>query len=667
MSECCGVVKKNKNGFFDSNGWKIGVIAGGVVLVALSYFWGQIAHAANAHWLKYLDPAWIVVFVCGWPMAYGGFVNLVKNKKVKTSLLVTVAMIACIVLEILTWVGVADTASSHGHGNLFAAGEVALLMWIGEFLEDITLKRSRKGIESLVKLTAAKARIKMGDQYVEMDSQYVAVDDVVLIKPNELIPVDGVVTEGNTSVSQAAITGESVPVDKTAGDEVFAGTLNQNGAIVVRVTKPQEDSAISKMIKLVREAESKKAPIERTADKWSKVIVPSAIILSVLVFLLVLLAFKESWAVALTRAVTILVVFCPCSLALATPTAIAAGIGNASFKGALVKSGSALESLAKTKVAVFDKTGTLTLNKLSVIDFETDIDKQTFFKALGGVEQNSEHPLAKAITEFCAKKTEIPAATDTESLVGLGVKAVVDGKKVCAAKVGYFKDLSDSLAQKSQKMLKDGLTVVGVEIDGKCVGVMGLSDVVKPDAKRLVSDLDELGIQSVMLTGDNALSAQNVAKEVGIKQVRHDLMPQEKVDTVRRFVDEGANVCMVGDGVNDAPALATATVGIAMGAMGSDAALEVADVVLMNDDLFKVSGLIRLSRRVLTTITINIIAGMAINLGSVALSALGILTPALGALVHNASSVFVVSNSALILGAKRPFKKSEKTDKKSNI
>ncbi len=422
---CCSVpIVKNKDSFFNTDKWRLIVLFVGLALCVLSYFWGSIISHDSSNILMYLNPSWIVIAVCGYPLAYSGFVSLFKYKKIKTSLLITVAMLACIALEVLMWVGVIE-GDAHSHGNLFAAAEIALLMWLGELLEDFTVKRSRKGVQALINLNPTSARIKMGNQYVELDAEFVNVDDLVLVKPNELIPVDGVITEGETSVSQAAITGESIPIDKSIGDEVFAGTFNQNGAITIRVTKKAENSALAKMIKLVKEAENKKAPIERTADKWAKVIVPSAITLSIAVFLIALFVLVTPWQVALERAVTILVVFCPCSLALATPTAIAAGIGNASRRGVLVKSGSALESLGKTQVAVFDKTGTLTLNKLSVADYFTEIDEESFFKYLGGAEKLSEHPISKAIVDFCAQKTELPQPINLTSMVGVGVKATV--------------------------------------------------------------------------------------------------------------------------------------------------------------------------------------------------------------------------------------------------
>lgn len=654
---CCGVESGvNKDSFFNSTLWKLIVLFVGILLCVASYFWDDILGDAYSIG-KYFNPAWIVVFVCGWPLAFGGFKNLFKYGKVRTSLLITVAMLACIALEILCWLGITDGTSHHGHNNLFSAGEVALIMWLGELLEDITLKRSRKNLESLVKLTPTTARIKIGDQFIEMETQYVAIGDVVLVKPNETITVDGVVTSGITSVSQSAITGESVPVDKKVGDTVFAGTLNGNGAIEIEVTKLVQDSTLSKMISLVKQAENNKANIERTADKWAKVIVPSAIILSILVFFAVMFLFKEDWHVALTRAITILVVFCPCSLALATPTAIVAGMGNASAKGILIKSGSALESVAKSNVVIFDKTGTLSQNKLKVKKyFNNGITDEEFFLLCGSAESQSEHPLAKAIVEFCAQKTTLQTPKQTTSMVGVGVVSKINNREVIVAKPDYFNSLPEEVKSFVVDVMFEGLTVVCVAVDGAVMGAMGLSDVVNYGAKDAIDIIHKQNIETVMLTGDNEFVSTAVAKEVGINKFYYNLLPEQKLKKVSEFKQNGKTVCMVGDGVNDAPALASADIGIAMGAMGSDVAMEVADIVLLNDNIKNVGGIIRLGKRVLKTISANIIIGMSVNIVSVVLSLLGVLNPVLGALVHNVSSFLVVGNSAFLIGAKKPFK-----------
>ena len=654
---CCGVESGvNKDSFFNSTLWKLIVLFVGILLCVASYFWDDILGDAYSIG-KYFNPAWIVVFVCGWPLAFGGFKNLFKYGKVRTSLLITVAMLACIALEILCWLGITDGTSHHGHNNLFSAGEVALIMWLGELLEDVTLKRSRKNLESLVKLTPTTARIKIGDQFIEMETQYVAIGDVVLVKPNETITVDGVVTSGITSVSQSAITGESVPVDKKVGDTVFAGTLNGNGAIEIEVTKLVQDSTLSKMISLVKQAENNKANIERTADKWAKVIVPSAIILSILVFFAVTFLFKEDWHVALTRAITILVVFCPCSLALATPTAIVAGMGNASAKGILIKSGSALESVAKSNVVIFDKTGTLSQNKLKVKKyFNNGITDEEFFLLCGSAESQSEHPLAKAIVEFCAQKTTLQTPKQTTSMVGVGVVSKINNREVIVAKPDYFNSLPEEVKSFVVDVMFEGLTVVCVAVDGAVMGAMGLSDVVNYGAKDAVDIIHKQNIETVMLTGDNEFVSTAVAKEVGINKFYYNLLPEQKLKKVSEYKQNGKTGCMVGDGVNDAPALASADIGIAMGAMGSDVAMEVADIVLLNDNIKNVGGIIRLGKRVLKTISANIIIGMSVNIVSVVLSLLGVLNPVLGALVHNVSSFLVVGNSAFLIGAKKPFK-----------
>lgn len=662
--ECCGV-ESSKNGFFSTTKWKLSVLFVGVALCVLSYFWEHISGDAYGV-LKFLNPAWLVIFVCGWPLAYGGFKNLFKYGKVRTSLLITVAMIGCIALEILCWCGIGMEGGGHSHNNLFSAGEVAIIMWLGELLEDVTLKKSRKNLESLIKLTPTTARIKMGDQYIEMETEYVAIDDVVLVKPNETITVDGIVVSGATTVSQSAITGESLPVDKKVGDTVYAGTQNGSGAVEITVTKLKDDNTLSKMIKLVKDAESKKSQVERTADKWAKIIVPSAIILSMVVFAVVFFGMQQTWQTALTRGITILVVFCPCSLALATPTAIVAGMGNASARGVLIKSGSALESISKCDVVVFDKTGTLTQNKLSVDSFDcVGIAEEEFLALCGSAEIQSEHPLAKAIVDFCQSKTKLSTPSETTSMVGVGVASVVEGKRVTVAKSDYFKELPTEIEEFLKNKAKDGFTVVCMALEGVVVGAMALSDTLNEGAKPTIQGLKKQGISTVMLTGDNRYVAQTVAQQVGVDEYNANLLPEEKVAKVKEYLDTGKKVCMVGDGVNDAPALATATVGVAMGAMGSDVAMDVADVVLLNDNVKNVTGIVKLGKKVLQTITVNITFGMAVNLLSVVLSIFGLLNPALGALVHNGTSILVVGNSALLIGAKKPFMDEKITTAKS--
>lgn len=646
MSSCCTACCAEhceKKRFYETSAYTTAALIISFAALVLSYFWTEYIVAADSVWL-YFNPGWLAVALSGIPLVAEAFESLFKHKKVKASLLITVAIAACVALEILTWTNAAP-ADGHTHSYLFAAGEVAFLMLIGEAIENATVRRSRRGIEKLINLAPATANILKEGKFVSMPVTFVEVGDTVLVKPYEQISVDGVVTKGRTAVNQSAITGESVPLDREAGDAVFAGTWNTSGAVEIKVAKKSDQTTVAKMVELVKEAEKKHAPIARTADKWAGYIVPMAVIFALLVFVIALLAFKLDWPLALVRGVTVLVVFCPCALGLATPTAIAAGIGNASYRGVLVKSGSALESLSRVDTFVFDKTGTLTTGEIRVADYFSDGGAE-FLKYLGGAESNSEHPLAKAITSFAAQKATLPEASDTKSLVGTGVEAVVLGKKVLVAKIGFFRDVKD---ERIERWLQSGYTVVGMSVDGAFEGAIALGDTVREGAKQAVYSLHSQGVQTVMLTGDNEFSAKAVAEELGIGQVRHSLLPQDKLDSVEELKAQGRKVCMVGDGVNDAPSLAAADCSVTMGAMGSDVALEVSDIALMHDNIAKLGGIVSLSRHTLATIMRNIVIAMTVNILATVLSLLGWLNPALGALVHNGTSLLVVASSALLL------------------
>ncbi len=640
---CCGE-KHEKERFYDTKQYTFTALTVSLAALVLSYFWDGLIEYGSV-W-TYLNPGWLAVILSGVPLVTSAFENLFKHKKVKASLLITVAIAACVALEILTWTGVTE-ADGHSHSYLFAAGEVAFLMLIGEAIENATVRRSRKGIEKLISLAPATANIWVQDQFVEMPVTFVQVGDRVLVRPYGQISVDGVIIKGQTAVNQSAITGESVPLDKTAGDNVYAGTWNTSGAIEIQATKKSDQTTLAKMVELVKEAEKKHAPIARIADKWAGYIVPIAVALAVVVFCAVLFLFRLGWVDALVRGVTVLVVFCPCALGLATPTAIAAGIGNASYRGVLIKSGSAFESLSKADTFVFDKTGTLTTGQIQVADYFSEGGEKDFLKYIGSAEANSEHPLAKAITAFAKEKSVIVEAADTKSLVGTGVEATVEGKKITVAKIDYFKEHDGG--EKIQEWLSKGYTVVGMAVEGRFAGAAALSDTIRKDAKRAIQSLHRQGIETIMLTGDNEYSAKAVAAELGITEVKHSLLPEEKLEAIEALKKQGKKVCMVGDGVNDAPSLAAADSSITLGAIGSDAALEVSEVALMNDNILKLGGIVDLSRRTLSTIKRNIVIAMGINVLATVMSLFGWLDPALGALVHNGTSLIVVISSAMLL------------------
>ena len=583
------------------------------------------------------DPAWVTIIISGIPMVYLAVWRVIHNpgiSKISSALLITIAMFAAIAI-----------------GDLFAAGEVAWIMAIGAILEEKTTERARKGLKKLISLAPTQGRrIKNGKEEL-IPAQQIRREDILRILPGETIPVDGVIVSGETSVDQSIMTGESLPVDKTVEDEVYCGTINRFGAIDIRATKVGEDSSLQKLIHMAQEAEAKKAPMERITDRWASWLVPVALMIAIVAFLIT----KD-----IVRAVTILVVFCPCALVLATPTAIMAAIGQATKHGVIIKSGEALEKMGRVDTVAFDKTGTLTYGRLEVSDvisFDERLDENALLSMVASAEAKSEHPLGKAIVA-CAKERKVPVLeSDTFKMTaGKGIYAEISGKKLLCGNEKFLEEngvvLTGEIGAVVEKLRTQGKASVLAAERGKCVGVLAMSDVLRPEAKGMVERLHRMNTNIVLLTGDNKKTADYFADQVGIKQVRAQLLPEEKVSSITAIQEEGKAVCMIGDGVNDAPALKTANVGVAMGGLGSDIAVDAADIVLMSDDISKLPYLKRLSNATVRTIKFSIGLSMCINLLAVILSVKGVLNPTTGALVHNAGSCFVVLIAALLYDRK---------------
>ena len=575
-----------------------------------------------------IDPAWVTVFICGLPLLYLALTRLIFQRWISSALLISIAMIACIYI-----------------GELFAAGEVAFIMAIGAILEDRTVARAKKGISKLISLAPQQGRRIILENGVEKEETVPAEDirkgDLLRVLPGEIIPVDGKIIFGDTSVDQSIITGESLPVDKKVGDDVYCGTINRFGSIDIQATQVGVDSSLQKLINMVKEAENKKAPMQRIVDKWATWLVPIALMIAVVAYLI---------TSDIERAVTVLVVFCPCALALATPTSIMAAIGQATKHGVLIKSGEALEKMGKVNCITFDKTGTLTYGKLEVSDVVTflpTVGELDLLKITASVEARSEHPLGKAIVKYA--KTEVK---DFQMIPGKGVRAgnIICGNSSFLTENGVVLENSVVLALKNLR--NEGKASVLTAIDGYCIGVIALSDTLRPTAKQMVEQLENMNTEVVVLTGDNYQAANYFARKVGIKNVCAELLPSEKVSRIIDLQNSGKDVCMIGDGVNDAPALKTADVSVAMGSMGSDIAIEAADIALMGDDISKIPYLKRLSNATIKTIKVNITASMVINFVAIVLSVMGLLNPITGALVHNAGSVLVVLNAALLYDRK---------------
>lgn len=583
------------------------------------------------------DPAWVTVIISGIPLLYLAIWRIIHNKgisKISSALLISIAMFAAIAI-----------------GDLFAAGEVAFIMAIGALLEDATTNRAKKGLRKLIELAPTKGRrIKDGKEEM-VEAEDIEKGDILRILPGETIPADGTIIKGETSVDQAIMTGESIPVDKTTGDSVFCGTINRFGSIDITATNVGENSSIQKLIRMVEEAEEKQAPMQRIADKAASYLVPAALLIAIASYIA---------TGNIVTAVTVLVVFCPCALVLATPTAIMAAIGQATKHGVIIKSGEALEKMGKVDTIAFDKTGTLTYGRLEVSDvivIDSDMQEDEFLSLVASAESRSEHPLGKAIVEGArTRKIEIRESEDFKMLSGRGIEAVVDSESILCGSERFIRENEINIGEKAlhalEKFRSEGKASILVAVRGRVIGIVALSDVIKEDAKNMVSKLSAMNTKTVLLTGDNKKTAAYFASKIGIVEVRAELLPEEKVENIEAIRKAGHRVCMIGDGVNDAPALKSADVSVAMGSMGSDIAIEAADIALMSDDISKIPYLKKLSNATIKTIKASITLSMCINAVAIILSLLGLLNPTTGALVHNAGSCFVVLIAALLYDRK---------------
>ena len=581
-----------------------------------------------------VDPAWLAILLCGVPILKEAAVGLVTRFDIKADVLVSLALIASVAI-----------------GEIFAAGEIAFIMQLGSLLEELTVARARAGIEKLVHLTPRTARRLTPEGEETVPAEAVAVGDVLRVLPGETIPVDGVVRSGQTAVNQAVMTGESLPVDKGPGDEVFSGTVNQFGAFEMEAAKVGEDSSIQRMIRLVQSADAGKAKIVGLADRWATWIVVIA-----------LSAAAITWLVTaeIIRAVTILVVFCPCALVLATPTAIMAAIGNATKHGFLVREGDALERLARVKVIAFDKTGTLTYGIPEVVEAVSVTEaysKEQLYRLAASAEQLSEHPLGKAIVHCCKKEfgTELALADGFSMLPGRGVSARVEGKEILAGNPELLHEHGMSMTPPpaAEEAVRKGCTVTYLAVDGVFAGYIILSDTLREESADMILELNGLRVQPVLLTGDHENAARTIAGQLKIPSVRANCLPEDKLKAIDQYQAAGQPVCMIGDGINDAPALKRAEVGIAMGGVGSDIAVDAADIALVDDEVKELPHLIALSKRMMTTIKVNMTFSMALNFVAIVLAINGTLNPVVGALVHNAGSVLVITCSAFLLKWKR--------------
>lgn len=577
--------------------------------------------------------AWIGVAVGG-TFIFIGAVKALLQRQVNVDELVAIAIIASVI-----------------YGEYLAAAFVAFMMLFGKILEDFTAERASRALEDLGKLVPIKACVRREGQDILIPIDEVVPGDLVLVKSGERIPVDGQVASGRASVNQAAITGESIPVAKTYGSEVYAGTLIDLGALELKTTKVGDSTTLGQIAHLVEKAEEDRAPIVRIADRYAKYFTPFVLGIAIITYLVT----GEP-----INAVTVLIVACPCALVMATPTAIIAGVANGARRGILVKGGARLEAAGRITAIALDKTGTVTLGKPRVMKIVPldDTTEKNVLELAATAEKYSEHPLGKAITTKAKEwSLSIPDADQFTVVPGLGVIAKTDGREVVVGNQELLKqykvNVPESLDDNIYHLEEEGLAALLVASNGLLVGLIGVADVVRDEMSQAIQQFKDSGLKKiVMLTGDSPEVARRVASGIGIDEWQARLLPQQKVEIIKKMQIEGYKVAMVGDGINDAPALAQADLGIAMGVIGTDVAMDTANIVLMTDNPLKASEAINLSRKVLRIIKQNLVFAIFFNLIGIALASLGDLNPIGAAIFHNVGSVAVVVNSARLAGTK---------------
>ncbi len=542
------------------------------------------------------------------------------------------------------------TAGALIIGQYSAAAVVAVLLLLGGMMEEFVSARAGNALDSLAKLLPDRVTVRRDGQDLVVSLEEVQSGDLVLIRSGDRIPVDGMVALGTASINQAAITGESLAVEKHVGDIVYAGTLNEVGALEVQATKVGAETTLGQIRRMVEEAQEQKAPIERILDRYARFYTPAALILGALVW----------WSSGdMLRAITILIVFCPCVMVLATPTALVASIGNAALRGSLVKKGATIEALAQVNAVAFDKTGTLTEGrpKLTAVLPMSGMQEQDLLRLAAVAEKFSEHPLGRALVQAASERgLSLPDPQEFTVLPGLGVRVKIDGSLVILGRPRLLQEqgitLDRSIESRVGNLAAAGRTVILAAQNGQVVGMFVLEDTLRPEAKEVIVRLKKLGIRTVLVTGDNATTAERIATDLGISEIHAEVLPEQKVEIVKQLQAEGRTVAFVGDGVNDGPALATANVGIAMGVVGTDVAIETAEIALLSDDLTKLPHLLGLSRQAMRAIRQNLIFSLSVLALAVGLAIPGILLPVTGALLHELSSIPVIANSARLIGVK---------------
>ena len=577
--------------------------------------------------------SWIAVLLCGIPILKECTEGLITKFDIKADLLVSIAIIASVII-----------------GEVFAAGEIATIMAIGGFLEEYTVSKTQGRIGKLIKMTPQFATRIKNNIEEKISVENVQVGDILKVLPGESIPTDGIIINGETSIDQSTITGESLPIDKTANDEVYSGTINLYGSFMMRTTKISQDSSLQKLIKLVESSKPENSKIVRTADAWATLIVVIAFTAAVLTYL---------FTFEITRSVTILVVFCPCALVLATPTSIMASIGNLTRSGILVKDGESLEEMGRISEMVFDKTGTLTYGTPKVVDVISDDPKEMMY-LLASLESKSEHPLAKAIVKYY-NSNDLADVDEFKMHIGKGVSGKIGDSKIIAGTKKLLDE--EKITLKNSIEPQNGEIAIYVTKNGEIIGQVHLADTMRETSKETVSNLKRLRIKTTLLTGDNEKTAKFIAEQAKIRNVKSDCLPEDKTEYIKNEQTLGHKVAMIGDGINDAPSLRQANVGIAMGDIGSDVSVEAANIALINGNIEDLPHLISIARKTIRVINVGIAFALTLNIIAMALAILGIINPIEGALIHNIGSVIVIiyaSTLANFKNSKKDYRKSKK-------
>ena len=586
----------------------------------------------------YLDFAWITIILSGYPILFEAIEGLFKDREIKSSLLISIAIIASIVIS-----------------EMFAAAEVAFIMALGELLEELTINKAKKGIDNLIKITPKYGYVVENNEVVKRDIDEIKASEIVRIFPGDEVPLDGVVLSGTTDINEATLTGEAIPVLKEKGSKVYAGTFNYNGTIDILVESEYKNSSFQKMIDLLNETKTKKAPLQRIADKWASILVPLSCLIAIITTIVTWIIYGNNDNIALIRGVTILVVFCPCALSLATPTSIIAGVGQATKYGVLIKSGEAIENIGRSNVIFFDKTGTITKGVLIVdnVVCTNILNEDEILSIAYSLESLSAHPISEAIINKAKEKGLKPKEIDEINIeAGKGISGIYLNQKYYLGNKLYLEEnnikISDDIIREVNELRLTSKVVIFLSDTEKVLGYISLMDTIKENAKDVISKIKSLGYKTVILSGDDYNTVSNIKNQIGVDDFKANLLPLDKVKIIEKYKKSGYKTVMVGDGLNDALALEVADSSVSMSKIGSDIAIEASDISLLNDDIDKLPYLLLLSNKTINTIKLNIFLSLFVNFVAIILSIFGILDPITGAIVHNVGSLLIILNASLL-------------------